>query len=81
MSLLFGRSRLSGAALALLCGACAGAAGSARSASVVDSSAFVVAGYLGSWGVRTKGVRIEALPAERLTHLNYAFGGVSGDGR
>jgi chitinase len=39
-----------------------------------------VVGYLASWGVRTKGVRIADLPASRLTHLFYAFGGVDSTG-
>jgi chitinase len=39
-----------------------------------------VVGYLASWGVRSKGTRVEALPAERLTHLFYAFGRVTPEG-
>lgn len=42
----------------------------------------VIAGYVAGWGVRTKGTRIEALPAARyLTHVIYAFGRVAEDGR
>jgi GH18 family chitinase len=32
-----------------------------------------VVGYLASWGVRTKGASIAALPARQLTHIFYAF--------
>lgn len=39
-----------------------------------------IIGYLASWGVRTKGTRIADLPAERLTHVIYAFATIS-DGR
>ena len=37
-------------------------------------------GYLASWGVRTKGTRIAELPADRLTHIIYAFGRITPDG-
>jgi chitinase len=40
-----------------------------------------VIGYLASWGVRTKGVRIAEIPADQLTHILYAFGHISEDGR
>jgi len=40
-----------------------------------------VAGYLASWGVRTKGTRIADLPAKDLTHIFYAFGKIAEDGR
>jgi len=39
----------------------------------------VAAGYLASWNATP--ARIAALPAERLTHLIYAFGEVTADGR
>jgi chitinase len=42
----------------------------------------VIAGYVAGWGVRTKGRRIEDLPAAKyLTHVIYAFGRVAEDGR
>jgi len=42
----------------------------------------VIAGYVAGWGVRTKGTRIEDLPAAKyLTHVIYAFGRVAEDGR
>lgn len=42
----------------------------------------VIAGYVAGWGARTKGTRIEDLPAARyLTHVIYAFGRVAEDGR
>jgi hexosaminidase len=40
-----------------------------------------VIGYLGSWGVRTKGLRIRQISGNRLTHIMYAFGRVGADGR
>lgn len=40
-----------------------------------------VVGYLASWGVRSKGTRIAALPAKDLTHIFYAFGKIADDGR
>ncbi len=40
-----------------------------------------VVGYLASWGVRSKGTRIAALPAKDLTHIFYAFAKIGDDGR
>ncbi len=40
-----------------------------------------VVGYLASWGVRSKGTRIAALPAKDLTHIFYAFAKIEADGR
>jgi chitinase len=40
-----------------------------------------VIGYLASWGVRSKALRIADIPGDRLTHIFYAFGRVSADGR
>ena len=40
-----------------------------------------VIAYLASWGVRAKGVRIADIPADRLTHVLYAFGHLAADGR
>jgi chitinase len=40
-----------------------------------------VVGYLASWGVRTKGTRIAELPADRLTHVIYAFAHITANGR
>jgi chitinase len=39
-----------------------------------------VVGYLASWGVRTKGASIAALPAKHLTHIFYAFAEIAADG-
>lgn len=39
-----------------------------------------VVGYLASWGVRTKGASIAALPARDLTHIFYAFADIAPDG-
>jgi chitinase len=39
-----------------------------------------VVGYMASWGVRTKGASIAALPARQLTHIFYAFALIGGDG-
>jgi chitinase len=39
-----------------------------------------VVGYLASWGVRTKGASIAALPARQLTHIFYAFALIGSDG-
>jgi chitinase len=46
-----------------------------------SAKAFRVAGYLASWGVRSKGTRIANLPAKDLTHIIYAFGKLGDDGR
>jgi hexosaminidase len=40
-----------------------------------------IIGYLGSWGVRSKGLRIPEIPGDQLTHIFYAFGRVGADGR
>jgi chitinase len=40
-----------------------------------------VIGYLASWRVGPEGVKIADLPADRLTHIFYAFGEVSASGR
>src|SRR5437763_15419927 len=40
-----------------------------------------VIAYLASWGVRAKGVRIADIPADRLTHVLYAFVPVAADAR
>jgi chitinase len=48
----------------------------------VPQNAPVIAGYVAGWGVRSKGTRIEDLPAAKyLTHVIYAFGRVAEDGR
>lgn len=39
-----------------------------------------VIGYLGAWSPTRKGLRIGDIPAERLTHLFYAFGRVTEQG-
>lgn len=39
-----------------------------------------IIGYLGSWGVRSKGLRIREIPGTLLTHIFYAFGRVGADG-
>lgn len=39
-----------------------------------------IVGYLASWGVRSKGLRIRDIPGNRLTHIFYAFGRVGADG-
>ena len=44
------------------------------------SAAPRVVGYLASWGVRTKGASIAALPARQLTHIFYAFALIGSDG-
>ena len=36
-----------------------------------------VIGYLASWGVRSKGLRIRSIAGDRLTHIFYAFGDVN----
>jgi chitinase len=41
----------------------------------------LVIGYLGSWGVRSKGLRIADIRGSALTHIFYAFGRVERDGR
>jgi len=65
------------AALAAL-GGCAGA----RQAPAPQAGpAPRVIAYLASWGVRAKGLRIADIPADRLTHVFYAFGHVAADGR
>jgi GH18 family chitinase len=41
----------------------------------------VLVGYLAGWGVRGKGTRIDSLPADRLTHVIYAFANIDSAGR
>ena len=48
--------------------------------SVPTAAAARVVGYMASWGVRTKGASIAALPARQLTHIFYAFGLIGSDG-
>ena len=40
----------------------------------------LVIGYLASWTIAESGLRIADIPAERLTHISYAFGKVSDSG-
>ena len=40
----------------------------------------LVIGYLASWTIAASGLRIADIPAERLTHIAYAFGKVSDSG-
>src|SRR5258706_11957656 len=40
-----------------------------------------VVGYFASWGVRSKGTRIDQLPAKDLTHIFYAFAIIDSAGR
>jgi len=70
--------------LTLATGALALAACASRPHSVpnVPRNTPVIAGYLAGWSVRTRGTRIEDLPAAKyLTHVIYAFGRVAADGR
>ena len=70
--------------LTLAIGALALSACASRPHSVpnVPRNAPVIAGYLAGWSVRTRGTRIEDLPAAKyLTHVIYAFGRVAADGR
>ena len=48
--------------------------------SVSAPTAARVVGYMASWGVRTKGASIAALPARQLTHIFYAFALIGSDG-
>ncbi len=48
--------------------------------SVSTAAAPRVVGYMASWGVRTKGASIAALPARQLTHIFYAFALIDSDG-
>ncbi|MBR1163142.1 glycoside hydrolase family 18 protein [Bradyrhizobium elkanii] len=41
----------------------------------------VVAGYVAPWKARAEGPSIKRIPARELTHLMYAFGTVSAEGR
>jgi chitinase len=54
---------------------------SASHAQQAAAPAHRTVGYLASWGVKTKGTRIAELPADRLTHLFYAFALIGSDGR
>src|SRR5215471_3496300 len=40
-----------------------------------------VVGYLASWNVRSRGIRIADLPGNQLTHIIYAFARITEDGR
>ena len=40
----------------------------------------LVIAYLASWAIPENGLRIADIPAERLTHISYAFGKVSDNG-
>ena len=40
-----------------------------------------IIGYLASWNVRSRGIRIADLPGDQLTHIIYAFARVTEDGR
>jgi chitinase len=66
-------------AVALLLG-CAGAVRAPGHDGSLESSPRIIA-YLASWSVRAKGLRIADIPANRLTHIFYAFGHISADGR
>jgi chitinase len=48
--------------------------------SVPTAAAARVVGYMASWGVRTKGASVAALPARQLTHIFYAFALIGTDG-
>lgn len=71
--------RHSFSALALVLMACATARPPAPPSPAGTGSPRIVA-YLASWGVRSKGTRITELPADRLTHVIYAFATVTPDG-
>ena len=40
----------------------------------------VVAGYFPSWAIHARDYRVRDVPADKLTHVIYAFAGVSADG-
>ena len=65
--------------VALVAGACASAPPAAAPAPANDSPRII--GYLASWGVRSKGTKIAALPGAQLTHIIYAFARIAEDGR
>ena len=54
---------------------------SVRTPSASAGSIPLLIGYLASWGVRTKGMRIADLPARDLSHIFYAFAKIDDDGR
>jgi len=58
-----------------------GSACAAPTPQAVPQSHRRVIAYLASWGVRAKGLRVADIPADRLTHIFYAFGHVAADGR
>jgi chitinase len=66
-------------AVALVVG-CAGGVRAPRNGGSSEFSPRVIA-YLASWSVRAKRLRIADIPADRLTHIFYAFGRISPDGR
>lgn len=47
----------------------------------VEPSAKRIVGYFVSWGVYDRDYHVEDVPADKLTHINYAFANVSADGR
>jgi chitinase len=59
----------------------AGCAGTAGAPAPQPASSPRIIAYLASWGVPAKGLRIADIPADRLTHIFYAFGHVAADGR
>ena len=69
-----------GSAVTILIMLAAGACMPAPTPATAPSGGSIVAAYLASWGVRSKGTRIAELRGERLTHVIYAFAVIGPDG-
>jgi chitinase len=50
------------------------------SAPISAQTAYRIVGYFASWSIYDRGYRVPEIPADKLTHLNYAFASISDNG-
>jgi chitinase len=43
----------------------------------IEQNPLRIIGYFTSWGISSHGYRVANIPGDMLTHINYAFGGIS----